>query len=29
VSQVLRQELEQLPLRWPTPDFDPRQVRIP
>jgi PPK2 family polyphosphate:nucleotide phosphotransferase len=29
VSQIIRQELEQLPLRWPTPAFDPRQVRIP
>jgi len=29
VSQILRQELEQLPLRWPKPDFDPRQIRIP
>jgi polyphosphate kinase 2 (PPK2 family) len=28
VSQLLRQELEQLPLRWPTPDFDPRSIRI-
>ncbi len=29
VSQIVRQELEQLPLRWPKPDYDPRQVRIP
>ncbi len=29
VSQILRQELEQMPLRWPKPDFDPAQVRIP
>jgi len=29
VSQILRQELEQMPLRWPAPDFDPAQVRIP
>ena len=28
VSQLLRQELEQLPLRWPSPDFDPRGIRI-
>ena len=28
VSQVLRQELERLPLRWPRPDFDPRNIRI-
>jgi PPK2 family polyphosphate:nucleotide phosphotransferase len=29
VSQIIRQELEQLPLRWPRPDFDPGAVRIP
>ena len=28
VSQVLRQELERLPLRWPKPDFDPKTIRI-
>jgi PPK2 family polyphosphate:nucleotide phosphotransferase len=28
VSQVLLQEMEQLPLRWPRPDYDPRQVHI-
>ena len=28
VSQIVRQELEQLPLRWPKPDYDPRLVRI-
>lgn len=29
VSQIIRQELEQLPLRWPKPDFDPRLIRVP
>jgi PPK2 family polyphosphate:nucleotide phosphotransferase len=29
VSQIVRQELEQLPLSWPKPDYDPREVRIP
>jgi PPK2 family polyphosphate:nucleotide phosphotransferase len=28
VSQILLQEFEQMPLRWPRPDYDPRQVRI-
>jgi PPK2 family polyphosphate:nucleotide phosphotransferase len=28
VSQVLRQELERLPLRWPKPEFDPKTIRI-
>jgi PPK2 family polyphosphate:nucleotide phosphotransferase len=28
VSQVLRQELEQLPLRWPTPAYDPARIQI-
>jgi len=29
VSQILVQELEQLPLRWPKPDFDPAKMRVP
>jgi PPK2 family polyphosphate:nucleotide phosphotransferase len=29
VSQIIRQELEQLPLRWPKPEFDARAVRVP
>lgn len=28
VSQILLQEFEQLPLRWPTPGYDPRKIRI-
>ena len=28
VSQILLQELEQLPLKWPRPDFDPASIRI-
>ena len=28
VSQIVLQELEQLPLRWPTPDYDPKSIRI-
>ena len=28
VSQILLQEFEQLPLRWPKPTYDPRQIRI-
>lgn len=28
VSQILRTELEKLPLAFPTPTFDPRKVRI-
>lgn len=28
VSQILRQELEQLPLRWPPPRFDPARTRV-
>ncbi|MCU0757980.1 MAG: polyphosphate kinase 2 family protein [Steroidobacteraceae bacterium] len=28
VSQLLRQELERLPLRWPKPAFDARGIRI-
>jgi len=29
VSEILRYELERLPLRWPKPDYDPRRIRIP
>ena len=29
VSQILRQELEQLPLKWPKPSWDPAKVQIP
>jgi PPK2 family polyphosphate:nucleotide phosphotransferase len=28
VSQILLQEFEQMPLRWPKPTFDPQQIRI-
>jgi PPK2 family polyphosphate:nucleotide phosphotransferase len=28
VSQILLQEFEQLPLRWPTPAYDPRSIQI-
>ncbi|MEZ5458453.1 MAG: polyphosphate kinase 2 family protein [Steroidobacteraceae bacterium] len=28
VSQILLQEFEQLPLRWPVPGYDPRTIRI-
>ena len=28
VSQILLQEFEQMPLRWPKPSFDPQQIRI-
>ena len=28
VSQILRQELESLPLEWPKPSFDPTKIRI-
>ena len=28
VSQILLQQLEQLPLKWPRPDFDPASIRI-
>lgn len=28
VSQILRQEFEQLPLRWPKAAFDPAKIRI-
>ena len=28
VSQILRERLESLPLRWPAPSFDPARVRI-
>ena len=28
VSQILRNELEQLPLRWPTPAYDPAKIKI-
>ena len=29
VSQILREELEALPLRFPRPKYDPRKIRIP
>lgn len=29
ISQILRQELEQLPLKWPKPGWDPLKVQIP
>lgn len=29
ISQILRQELEALPLKWPKPDWDPAKIRIP
>ncbi len=28
VSQILRQELEQLPLRWPVPGYDPSKIQV-
>lgn len=28
VSQILLQEMEQLPLRWPKPSYDPAKIRI-
>jgi PPK2 family polyphosphate:nucleotide phosphotransferase len=28
VSQILLQEFEQLPLRWPKPSYDPREIKI-
>ena len=28
VSQILRQELESLPLEWPKPSFDPTKIRV-
>jgi PPK2 family polyphosphate:nucleotide phosphotransferase len=28
VSQILLRELEQLPLRWPVPDYDPAKIRV-
>jgi hypothetical protein len=28
VSQILRREMESLPLAWPKPSYDPAKIRI-